>query len=267
MFIARLKSVEGPFLLLLFVIAFGFWLCCATASQTDGEKMPTRMDDMVECFRIVLEDAPGEDDFETTHLFRALWVYEKHIRDYGQSKIADDVRQNILKIQSFYEKVPTECLRESMASLLECEKAMGCHQHPGDNGESQPLPRLRDPSAAVGWLWICRNLAFQSKLYSLVLDSNMDTLKAAQTAYRSELRPYHGWALRKFYSLGLRLVTPSKKKMLASIGGFSDHRDFDEEAELATEKGLRHLLSIWQPILLRSKILFSKLGLEDESQA
>lgn len=230
------------------VIVFLFW----QTVQVKCASMAGKLDVVVDRFRQVVKT--DDEDFETSSLVQALWSYEGHIRKYGQSRIADDFKSNIKKVEAFYYNAPKDCNRDSVANLLSCERATGCH--PSD-------AQLKDHSAAMGLLWICRNLAFQSEMYMLILDFDMDTLKAAQTAYHSILRPHHCWALRKFYTLGLRVVTPHRRGMFAAMGGYSNPKDFDAEAEIATEESLRSLLSIFEPLLLRARAIYAKVGFED----
>ena len=57
--------------------------------------------------------------------------------------------------------------------------------------------RIKDPSAAMGLLWIRRNLAFQYQHYCNMFQMGLEPPEAALAAYHSELEPYlHGRALR-----------------------------------------------------------------------
>jgi hypothetical protein len=138
--------------------------------------------------------------------------------------------------------------------LLEYEKAMGIH---GPHGT------LKDPSAAIGILWIRRSLSFQSRMYTSLLEPGTDPKDATLTAYRSELQPYHGWALQQLYKLSLQYAAPSRKEMFVKIGGF-EGTHFGEEEEQAILRDIRHLLATWRPIIGRCKQIYAALDMEDK---
>jgi Glycolipid transfer protein (GLTP) len=189
---------------------------------------------------------------DTELLLRACQTFVVTMRKTGQKAVANDLENNVRKVEALYRKAPVE-RRQTLSSLLEYEQESGIH---GPGGA------LADPSGAIGLLWIRRSLAFQSKLYSGVLETTKNTIEAAMEAYQLEVQPFHGWALRRLYTMSFETVTPPRKEMLARIGGFKLH-EFGESEEQATIQDLQKLLSVWEPIIVHFKQTYQELDLED----
>lgn len=189
---------------------------------------------------------------DTELLLRACQTFVVTMKKTGQKAVATDLENNVRKVEALYRKAPPE-RRHTLSSLLEYEQESGIH---GPGGT------LADPSGAIGLLWIRRSLAFQSKLYSGVLETTKNPIDAAMEAYRLEVQPFHGWALRRLYTMSFETVTPPRKEMLARIGGFKLH-EFGESEEQATIQDLQKLLSVWEPIIVYFKQTYQKLDLED----
>jgi len=65
------------------------------------------------------------------------------------------------------------------------------------------LPRLKEKSAAMGLLWVRRQLVYQTAIFNNVLDvpSRFDSSRAAvQAAYDEVYGELHGWAVQKVFS-------------------------------------------------------------------
>ena len=65
------------------------------------------------------------------------------------------------------------------------------------------LPRLKEKSAAMGLLWVRRQLVYQTAIFNNVLDvpSRFDSSRAAvQAAYDEVYGDLHGWAVQKIFS-------------------------------------------------------------------
>ena len=171
----------------------------------------------------------------------------------GQDRNAAEIERNLQKIQSLYRSAPRG-RRETLRSLLEWEKETGIH---GPDG------KLKDPSGAMGLLWIRRSLAFQERMYSLILDKPIATSEAALQAYHETLEPYHGWALQQVYSLALKKTTPSRQQMFQKLCAVPENR-FGTTEEKETVQELRKLCDTWKPLLQQWQETFETLGLEDD---
>lgn len=122
-------------------------------------------------FQEALRLSPRQDrpEIETEKLLKAIRKLKDSMNAVGQDRNAAEIERNLQKIQSLYRIAP-KSRRETLRSLLEYEKELGVH---GPDG------RLKDPSGAMGLLWIRRSLAFQERMYSLILDNAMKTNEAA----------------------------------------------------------------------------------------
>lgn len=217
-------------------------------------KLHTKVADLSEAFEPVLKARGILCELDTLYLLKACRKLEMTMKLIGQRQSAREMENNIHKVEALYHSAP-HARRKTLEMLLEYEKELGIHQ---------PNGILKDPSAAMGFLWIRRSLSFQYKMYSLILDSNLSTTEAALSAYRTELEPFHGWALQRIYTLALK-TTPPSHELLATIGGFRDE-NFGRIEEEVVRRDLRQLLSTWRPILTRWKNDYAKLDLEDKRQ-
>eukprot|EP00541_Cyclophora_tenuis_P003616 CAMPEP_0116558324 /NCGR_PEP_ID=MMETSP0397-20121206/9746_1 /TAXON_ID=216820 /ORGANISM="Cyclophora tenuis, Strain ECT3854" /LENGTH=274 /DNA_ID=CAMNT_0004083907 /DNA_START=31 /DNA_END=855 /DNA_ORIENTATION=+ len=81
----------------------------------------------------------------------------------------------------------------TLRDLLEYEAEMNVHQR---------LPRLKDKTAAMGLLWVRRQLHYQTSLFANVVKvpSVFTTVADAITSAYSEVYDkYHGWAVQKIF--------------------------------------------------------------------
>jgi hypothetical protein len=223
-----------------------------TLSKHQPQKA-TRIGELAKYFEPVLKGRGIKSDIDTLRLLRACRRFESLMKDIGERQIAKDMENNIEKVLALYQQTPPH-RRRTISALLEYEKAMGIH---GPHGT------LKDPSAAIGILWIRRSLSFQSRMYKSLLEPGTEPKDATMTAYRSELQPYHGWALQQLYTLSLQYASPSRKEMFVKVGGF-EGTHFGEEEEQATLRDIRYLLATWRPIIGRCKQIYAALDMEDK---
>jgi len=69
--------------------------------------------------------------------------------------------------------------------------------------DNTKLPRLKEKSAAMGLLWVRRQLVYQTEIFNNVLDvgTRFDSSRAAvQAAYDEVYGNLHGWAVQKIFS-------------------------------------------------------------------
>ena len=73
------------------------------------------------------------------------------------------------------------------------------------------LPRLKEKSAAMGLLWVRRQLQYQTEIFKNVLSGNYpDVQTAVRSAYKSVYDDYHGWAVQKIFTYSFK-AAPSAK--------------------------------------------------------
>lgn len=167
------------------------------------------------------------------------------MRALGQTRSAQELEKNIGKVDRKSHRTVEE--------LLRYEKSLGIHGKGGG---------LKDPSSAMGLLWIRRALAFQLKWYELILASDdVSPGVAAMQAYEAELEPYHGWALRKIYRTALSATAPKDTETMLHRMDASSLPTEDIRLDLLT------LLATWSPLVSQWKKLHIQLDLEDTRQS
>jgi len=195
-----------------------------------------------------------ENDIHVGRLLLACERLEGTMRKIGFSQGAKDIGGNIRKIRNLYNRAPLS-QRDSMPDLLRYEIAIGVHDEP--NGTR----RIKDPSAAVGFLWLGRTLKYQYDMFRLMLDENEDPYQAARRAYDQDLKPHHSWAVQKACQAAMVTLKPMKKRaVLSSLGGFSEDA-FGEQENEATYRDMHQMMDCWKPLLTRWKRVFSDLEL------
>eukprot|EP00957_Ditylum_brightwellii_P043778 3320107-Ditylum_brightwellii.AAC.1 len=66
-------------------------------------------------------------------------------------------------------------------------------------------------------------------MYSAILASR-DPTDAAIDAYKTQIEPFHGWALRKLFTVRLSTMMPPREDLLAMLGNFQP-QDFGQKEE------------------------------------
>ncbi|KAL7572085.1 hypothetical protein ACA910_001729 [Epithemia clementina (nom. ined.)] len=82
----------------------------------------------------------------------------------------------------------------TVAQILEYEFDQDVHQN---------LPRLKDRTAAMGLLWVRRQLQYQNLVYENTSDRSgrfPSTTDAVADAYNKVYNQYHGWAVQKIFT-------------------------------------------------------------------
>eukprot|EP00544_Gedaniella_sp_CCMP2646_P005115 CAMPEP_0202493874 /NCGR_PEP_ID=MMETSP1361-20130828/10038_1 /ASSEMBLY_ACC=CAM_ASM_000849 /TAXON_ID=210615 /ORGANISM="Staurosira complex sp., Strain CCMP2646" /LENGTH=719 /DNA_ID=CAMNT_0049124235 /DNA_START=60 /DNA_END=2219 /DNA_ORIENTATION=+ len=110
-----------------------------------------------------------------------------------------DVVQNLAKLETaihHYMAVhPHTNNSPTLRQLLEFEISLGTH---GDK-----LPRLQEKSAAMGLLWVRRQLHYQTRVFDNILKVPSSAYPTCQTAvahaYTTVYGMYHGWAVQKIF--------------------------------------------------------------------
>lgn len=215
-------------------------------------KIKTRVGTLAKLFKTVMRD---DSVIDMPHLLAACHRFEKAMVDVQQKQSAKDLRNNIAKAEAFYKNVQQHH-EHSMEEILKLEKANNIHDY-GPHG----LSLLKDPSCAMGLLWIRRSLQFQYRMFQSLLQ-DVDASHAALSAYHHTLQNYHGWALQKIYVLAVKSATPSNKEWLARLGGFPVEK-FGAAEEEATRRDLQELLTVWEPLIHRWENIYAELDLED----
>ena len=232
-------------------VAWEFGRFAANLPRVSSSKLDLRsskLDEVIRSFSSVLQGR----EIDTAQLLKACRAHLALLQSGGAALclVAKDLESNLRKAEALYKKSPKE--GKSLTSLLEIERKSGIH-----NGNL-----LRDPSAAMGLLWIRRSIAFQSDLYSsLILDNVKHPSDAAYDAYNKHLSPYHGWMLRTVFPATLSQM-PEREVFIAKFAEI-DLEELDVENDVKTVYKLRALVATWEPIINAWKDNFERVGLED----
>jgi hypothetical protein len=189
----------------------------------------------------------------------ACRVFLDMLHSTGPSAVAKDFSNNLRKAERLmqYHQRKGSCMK----TLLKHERDDGVHHH--DVMAASEPPKLRDPSGAMGLLWIRRTLFFQSDWYECMI-KGLNPKEAALQAYSRQLEPYHGWVLRKFYRTFLKSQLPTKQHVILSKFLVGSLNGTDETAlDRVVLDDLRRLVGVLRPILRLKEQTFVELGLED----
>ena len=207
-----------------------------TIAQATTKTRPTTL---VGSLASSFEKCENSQDIDMDCLMNACTSLRDAMLQMGQDGNARDLDSNIRKIQQARIKAPKTHQR-TLRALLEYEK---------EQGVKLPDGRLRNPSAAVGLLWIRRSVAFQRRMNSILLEHpHLSSTEAALQAYQHELEPYHSWSLQRIYKMAFRASTPRRSKILARLQGDSTSDLMGTQEEASTIHDLRSLVAIWNPV-------------------
>eukprot|EP00534_Pseudo-nitzschia_fraudulenta_P006549 CAMPEP_0201187210 /NCGR_PEP_ID=MMETSP0851-20130426/132902_1 /ASSEMBLY_ACC=CAM_ASM_000631 /TAXON_ID=183588 /ORGANISM="Pseudo-nitzschia fraudulenta, Strain WWA7" /LENGTH=708 /DNA_ID=CAMNT_0047472645 /DNA_START=152 /DNA_END=2278 /DNA_ORIENTATION=+ len=111
-----------------------------------------------------------------------------------------DIVQNIAKIEyaihDYIDQNTGTMISPTLRDLLQYEVDTDLH-------DNTKLPRLKEKSAAMGLLWVRRQLVYQTEVFNNVLDvpTRFESSRAAvQAAYDEVYGDLHGWAVQKIFS-------------------------------------------------------------------
>ena len=85
-------------------------------------------------------------------------------------------------------------------------------EHEIDTNVHENLPRLKDTTAAIGLLWIKRQLHYQASVYTNLAQVPAvfkDTSAAVHAAYQEVFRSYHGWFIQQMFGQSYRGAPPT----------------------------------------------------------
>ena len=138
----------------------------------------------------------------------------------------------------------------TLRAMLEAEKLTGVHK---------PGGKTRDPSAAIGLLWMRRSIAFVVAIFEGITSEEELTFGAAATAgYKKELQQFHGMVLKSIFS-GVLASVPTKESFANTIApGVPEEQQME-----VVKRDMRHFLVQVKPLFTVWKELFVELDLEN----
>jgi hypothetical protein len=135
------------------------------------------------------------NEIHSERLLLACQVFANALTETGPQAVMRDFCGNLRKARILVNdaKRHSHIKRNLGAMLLYERDIMGIH-----DGN-----KLKDRSGAVGLLWMRRSLEFQTELYRGLIKGKIPK-DAALAAYRTQLQPFHGPVLRRFYTTFFR---------------------------------------------------------------
>lgn len=188
----------------------------------------------------------------------------------GMSLGQKDIVQNVGKIEKAvhdwitYQTEASSDETQSLPSwsptlreLLQFEANIGLHDK---------LPQLKEKSAAMGLLWVRRQLHYQTALFANVIQvpGRFDTARAAiSAAYEEVYNSYHGWAVQKIFTYSFqaapdtsevyKVMNPEKLKEVTESVKCRDYEMSLDQSSHETganplEKLSRHIGQEWEKL-------------------
>jgi hypothetical protein len=113
-----------------------------------------------------------------------------------------DLLQNIGKIEAAahaWMELEGRTHSPSLTELLQHEVLLGKHSS---------LPKLQDGTAAIGLLWVKRQVHYQVCIYANFV-SGQNSQNAVRAAYKQVFDPYHGWFVQQIFQQSFRAAPPA----------------------------------------------------------
>lgn len=134
----------------------------------------------------------------------------------GMSLGHKDIVQNVVKIeQAVHHWLDIQVDEMQDASMvLRSPTIAQILQHEKDTNLHPNLPRLMDRTAAMGFLWVRRQLQYQTRIFgnALMVPSKYSTSKdAVLAAYNQVYDRYHGWAVQKIFNYSFQSAPEAEK--------------------------------------------------------
>lgn len=216
----------------------------------ENAPMHTDVADLARDFHAAIRAINQDDqDIHVGHLLSACDRLQETMYKIGFSQGAKDIGGNIRKIRNIYNSASSS-QRDSMPALLRYEMGTGVHAR-----------GIKDPSAAMGFIWLGRTLNYQYDMFRLMLDEHEEPYCAARRAYDQDLKPHQSWAVQKVCQAAMTTLKPMKRtSVLSRFGGFEEEA-FGPLEHDATSNDIRELINSWQPLLARWKKVISDLDL------
>ena len=218
---------------------------------------------------VVRSKVGGADDIDAIELLAACKNFLPVMKNFGPDAAAKDFGRNLKKAEALCKSFRNGGHGEDDLEKSSSRNSKGGKQTLNellqfevDAGIHKPNGVLKDPSGAVGFLWMRRSIAYQHALFEAVI-AGSDPKEAALHAYSSSLEPFHSWAMRRLYHAFLGSCTPaSRTEMLAEIGG-QRVQDMSPGSEEAILNDLGRLVAQWGTLLRKWTKTYADLDLED----
>lgn len=217
--------------------------------------------DMARAFdQALIEVNQNKDEIHVGHLLEACERLEKTIRRMGFASSANDIANNMAKIRSTYDDLPSNGSdRDSMPVVLQYEKNLGMHSR----GKRDHPTKIKESSATMGFLWLGRSINYQHDMFRYMLEhEEASPFDAASHAYAATVKPHLSWPLQRLGQAALRGIrSVPKNSILAKMGGVPEDQ-YSRDVDSATKKDLKQVIESWNPIIRRWNQVFLDMGME-----
>jgi len=166
-----------------------------------------------------------------------------------------DVVQNLAKLETSTITMLTHAgAGGSMRDVLVSEIFSNYHSN-------VRLPKLRDPSGAIGMIWIMRQLKYQVSIYkNLIEDDGGPTSAAVWKAYDEVYGQVHGWAVRKIFEVSFK-ASPNPQVIYKTMQGSSELAE--EECEHKSKAQMKRFIEVTEPVLQHVEEILNELNMMD----
>lgn len=136
--------------------------------------------------------------------WRAVKIIPEEYKAYavGMNVAKRDLVQNTAKVEEAIQKWidnemesgKAKVVAPTVRQILEYELVHNVHTH---------LPKLKDNTAAIGIVWMTRQLVFQTEIFANVIQvptTYRTGIEAVRTAYKTAFDKYHGWAIQQVFN-------------------------------------------------------------------
>eukprot|EP00980_Cylindrotheca_fusiformis_P014439 scaffold3854_cov95-Cylindrotheca_fusiformis.AAC.1 len=180
----------------------------------------------------------NKEDIHVGNLLTACERLEATIRRMGFSTSANDIANNMAKIRSTYDKLPSS-VRDSMPAVLQYEQ---------NSGITSP-DKIKESSATMGFLWLGRSINYQYDMFRYMLEHpEASPYDAANHAYVSTVKPHLSWPLQKLGQAALSSIRPIQTKtILAKMVGYREDQ-YNSDVDRATKKDMRQIKGLFSSI-------------------
>lgn len=142
-----------------------------------------------------------------------LWL--DHQREQKSLESQRRVSEGILDDDCHVSIIPSTTEdRKSSKCELRSPTLRDLLEHEIDMDTHSSLPRLKDKTAAMGLLWVRRQLAYQTSIFTNILNvptTFPDSNSAVSAAYFEVYGKYHGWAVQKIFTYSFQAAPDVKE--------------------------------------------------------
>jgi hypothetical protein len=202
-----------------------------------------------------------EKDVHVGKFLTAMKKMELHMRAVGMTQSANEIKNNHEKVMRLYSAAPVD-KRDSISTLLKWEVEVGVHGSCDGTNSKSPI-RVKNNSGAMGMFWLGHSVKYQSDLYRLMIEEDMEPVQAATMAFHRDLEPHLDWASKKLCKAAIPRMTPSSQEEFFSILGGFDQGSCGPREHAGIKEDVKSMLGVWDELFDGWTSKFEELNLRD----